>query len=455
LVYERYFYDGADVVADYDGRTGELRALYLTPFLDENLLKEDYTGPGPMLAWYTQDGLGSVRQLVVGYSVMNSYTYTAWGVPLNWQEHISNRYTFTSREWNPETHLYHYRIREYASYLGKFFQPDRASWVAHYGYAANDPILLADPTGCSVQAAAVFLSQDIPKPNIYTEFVPRRGKRRIVDGLLLPHWEILGAEGPIIRGRVGWVLSASTGGASGYAGGTVVVRGLREVYADDIRLWARALNGYRCEVSLCGDFNDTAHIFVHFVNRITMRYEPPWVVLVKEAVKQRALFALPKFLFSPFRVENLRRLTLLLRLYFRYSGDNGVRINHVKIRVRTTVYGVGSVSKVRKKQAGIMVWTSVEKRVAARSDVYTIKGGRKLTPANAASLFSRTLAFQEAGMQFAGAQFSLPGELGFAVIGWSVALDIEGPVRRWLGGVVPSRFAIDIVPALYITGEFR
>jgi len=41
----------ADVVADYDGRTRELRALYVTPFLDENLLKEDYTGPGPMLVW--------------------------------------------------------------------------------------------------------------------------------------------------------------------------------------------------------------------------------------------------------------------------------------------------------------------------------------------------------------------------------------------------------------------
>jgi len=79
VVYERHFLDGADVVADYDGRTGELRALYLTPFLDENLLKEDYTGPGPLLAWYTQDGLGSVRQLVVGDTVQNSYAYRRKG----------------------------------------------------------------------------------------------------------------------------------------------------------------------------------------------------------------------------------------------------------------------------------------------------------------------------------------------------------------------------------------
>ena len=56
-----------------------LRGLCLTRFLDENLLKEDYTGPGPILAWYTQDGLGSVRQLVVGDSVMNSYSYRRKG----------------------------------------------------------------------------------------------------------------------------------------------------------------------------------------------------------------------------------------------------------------------------------------------------------------------------------------------------------------------------------------
>jgi len=110
--------------ADYDGRTGELRALYVTPFLDENLLKEDYTGPGPLLAWYTQDGLGSVRQLVVGDTVQNSYAYTSWGVPLNWQEHISNRYTFTGREWNAENALYHYRTRHYNPFTSAFTSPD-------------------------------------------------------------------------------------------------------------------------------------------------------------------------------------------------------------------------------------------------------------------------------------------------------------------------------------------
>jgi len=145
LVYERYFYDGADVVADYDGRTGEVRALYLTPFLDENLLKEDYTG---LLAWYTQDGLGSVRQLVVGDTVQNSYTYTAWGVPLQWHEEVSNRYTFTGREYSDVSESYFFRARYYIPILGSFQQPDKLWWPRRtYRYVLNCPTLIIDPTG--------------------------------------------------------------------------------------------------------------------------------------------------------------------------------------------------------------------------------------------------------------------------------------------------------------------
>ena len=41
---ERYFYDGADVIADYDMDSGNLLAQYVTLFLDENLLKVDFAG---------------------------------------------------------------------------------------------------------------------------------------------------------------------------------------------------------------------------------------------------------------------------------------------------------------------------------------------------------------------------------------------------------------------------
>ena len=94
-----------------------------------------------------QDGLGSVRQLVVGDAVQNSYTYTAWGVPLNWHESIPNRYTFTGREYNPETRLYHYRAREYDAQEGRFQRRDRLPSTNRYPYCENSPLLWVDPTG--------------------------------------------------------------------------------------------------------------------------------------------------------------------------------------------------------------------------------------------------------------------------------------------------------------------
>jgi len=67
-------------VLDYDLFGRRCGALYVTPFLDENLLVERKLGCEKRRYWYTQDGLGSVRQLVTDAGRgMNSYTYTAWG----------------------------------------------------------------------------------------------------------------------------------------------------------------------------------------------------------------------------------------------------------------------------------------------------------------------------------------------------------------------------------------
>ena len=120
--------------------------MYVTPFLDENLMKEDFTGPGPMLARYTQDGLGSVRQLVVGDTVQNSYAYTSWGVPLNWQERISNRYTHTGREHCSETDDYDFRTRHYNAHIGAFISREKAGRFPPYVYGPN-PTAFRDPLG--------------------------------------------------------------------------------------------------------------------------------------------------------------------------------------------------------------------------------------------------------------------------------------------------------------------
>jgi len=149
IVLERYFYDGADVIADYDLFGRFCKASYLTPFLDENLLVDRYFRFGRAKRyWYTQDGLGSVRQLVVGDTVQNSYTYTAWGVPLRWCESISNRYTFISREWNPEVRLFYCRMRDYAPAQARFLVRDKFwSGSALYQWCSNNPVIFVDPWG--------------------------------------------------------------------------------------------------------------------------------------------------------------------------------------------------------------------------------------------------------------------------------------------------------------------
>ena len=162
IVLERYFYDGADVVVDYD-LFGRVKATYLTPFLDENLSLERYSRFGCMRRhWYTQDGLGSIRQLVSDSGkVFNSYAYTAWGVPLNWHEKVSNRYTYTSREYNPESDDYHYRARNYLPSIGRFSQPDPVGQLALYAYVFNNPIISLDPLGLLQRRQVDYLARKL------------------------------------------------------------------------------------------------------------------------------------------------------------------------------------------------------------------------------------------------------------------------------------------------------
>ena len=147
IVLERYFYDGADVIADYGLFGRRVKATYLTPFLDENLLVERCGNR----FWFTQDGLGSVRRLFDDSSrITNSYAYTAWGMPLNWHESIPNRHTFTGREWNSESSLYYYRLRSYFPCFGRFVRRDTIFQSNMYFYADNNPVRYTDPTGLDI-----------------------------------------------------------------------------------------------------------------------------------------------------------------------------------------------------------------------------------------------------------------------------------------------------------------
>ena len=145
-VNERYFYDGVNIIADYN-TAGALQATYVTPFLDQNLTKNI----GANKYYYLQDGLGSVRNILdINQAVKNSYDYSAFGETLSETEPVPNRYKFTGREWDKESQTYYYRIRQFNSYIGTFSKRDIVLYgndTGLYIYAMNNPVNNADPMG--------------------------------------------------------------------------------------------------------------------------------------------------------------------------------------------------------------------------------------------------------------------------------------------------------------------
>jgi RHS repeat-associated protein len=56
-------------------------------------------------------------------------------------------YTYTGREYDPETGLYYYRARYYDPKIGRFLQEDPIWDVNLYGYVGNRPVNFTDPMG--------------------------------------------------------------------------------------------------------------------------------------------------------------------------------------------------------------------------------------------------------------------------------------------------------------------
>jgi RHS repeat-associated protein len=157
----RYVYDNEDIILEYDGE-GNLIAEYIHgPGIDEPLMmKRDN-----QTYYYIADALGSIRALVdtQGF-IRQMYEYNAFGeivqvldeegAPIPIEDAIPNPYTFTDREYDPETGLYYYRARYYDPRLGRFLQEDPFKGfldIPHslnlYLYAYNNPIKYIDPWG--------------------------------------------------------------------------------------------------------------------------------------------------------------------------------------------------------------------------------------------------------------------------------------------------------------------
>ncbi|GEM_PF-5112697 len=124
--------------------------------------------------YYVQDRLGSVVGLVTIESggFVQKYTYDAWGNIVEQSGDVKNPYTYTGREYDPESGLYYYRARYYDSAVGRFLQRDPIGvrgGVNLYLYMKGEPVNNGDPWGmwwgsgwvkkhaCKLKATAISL----------------------------------------------------------------------------------------------------------------------------------------------------------------------------------------------------------------------------------------------------------------------------------------------------------
>jgi RHS repeat-associated protein len=177
----RYLYHNEDVVLELDGGNN-VTALYIPgPGIDEPLamFREGRT------VVYHADGLGSITTLTdLNGNPVRTYTYDSFGRIVAQTGTVTNPYTYTGRELDPESGLYYYRARYYDPQSGRFLNEDPLNMsvilrflqvarnitrspggaesivqqllsIPHdsnlFLYAINNPVNLTDPLGLQVR----------------------------------------------------------------------------------------------------------------------------------------------------------------------------------------------------------------------------------------------------------------------------------------------------------------
>jgi RHS repeat-associated protein len=141
----RYIYDDDDIVLEYAGAT--LAARYTHgPAVDDVLS----ASRGGVTSHVQSDALGSVVRTLAASGSTSSYTYDGYGRIVSQTGSAVSPYSYTGREYDPESNLYYYRSRYYSPDVGRFLTEDPAGFTAgnnSYGYVGANPINFTDPTG--------------------------------------------------------------------------------------------------------------------------------------------------------------------------------------------------------------------------------------------------------------------------------------------------------------------
>ncbi len=144
----RYVYNGEDILLEFDG-TDNLVARYSHGALRDQPLAMSRGGQS---FYFHADHQGSIRKVTNATGeVVNSYDYDSFGRFENRTEGVANPFTYTGREFDPESGLYFYRSRYYDPDTGRFLTEDPLDIAAGdlnlYRYVFNNSVNLKDPDG--------------------------------------------------------------------------------------------------------------------------------------------------------------------------------------------------------------------------------------------------------------------------------------------------------------------
>ena len=164
-VITRFVYDNEDIILEVDG-TGRSQAITLHgPGIDEPLAVVRRTEAGFNRFVYHADGLGSISTLTnLNGDPVRTYTYDSFGRIVDETGTVIDPYTYTGREFDPETGLLYYRARYYDPMAGRFLQEDIFAGLVElpqtlnkYLYVLNDPQNANDPLGLASLTINAFL----------------------------------------------------------------------------------------------------------------------------------------------------------------------------------------------------------------------------------------------------------------------------------------------------------
>ena len=146
-----YLYQGDNAIAIVDAQGVVLQRITNGLSTDNQLALEldtDHDGSLERLTMH-KDHLGSIAYLADSSgSMVQQYEYDEFGNIQNMLDpNIIQPFTYTGREFDPESGLYYYRARYYEAGVGRFLGEDQVSNTNIYLYTENNPTNVTDPSG--------------------------------------------------------------------------------------------------------------------------------------------------------------------------------------------------------------------------------------------------------------------------------------------------------------------